>query len=392
MNRRAFVKGSLALAGVAAIGNIGLAEEGTGTMNKKPLVVYFSHAGENYSVGVITEGNTAKVAKALAAQTGADLWEIKEADPYSQAYAPCITRAKKEREEKARPAILGEIPDLAKYDEVYLGYPNWWGDAPMVVYTFMDRAKIEGKTFYPFCTHEGSGLGSTDRSLATAYPKATIAPQGLALYGHVAQKEPETVKTAVADWLKKIGKETVPTVYPFSVKGLKGETVSLGTYRGKVLLIVNTATRCGFTPQYTGLEAMYERLKERGFEILDFPCNQFGRQAPGTDEEIHAFCVGTYKTTFPQFAKIEVNGENADPLFKFLTGNMAFNGFPPDGKFAPVLDKIQREADPDYAKKSSIKWNFTKFLVGRDGRVLRRFEPNAPLSDVEAAITQALKE
>ena len=180
------------------------------------------------------------------------------------------------------------------------------------------------------------------------------------------------------------------TVYQFTVKGRAGEQFSLADCKGKVLLIVNTATRCGFTPQYDGLEAMYERLKDRGFELLDFPCNQFGAQAPGTEEEIHSFCVLNYKTAFPQFAKVEVNGENAEPLFKFLVANTSFEGFPPDGKIAPILEKMLGEADPDYAKKPSIKWNFTKFLIGRDGRIIRRFEPTAPLSEVEAAIEKAL--
>ena len=166
----------------------------------------------------------------------------------------------------------------------------------------------------------------------------------------------------------------------------RGDHESGFNYAGKVLLVVNTATRCGFTPQYEGLEAMYERLKGNGFELLDFPCNQFGQQAPGTDEEIHSFCVLNYKTAFPQFARVEVNGENAAPLFQFLVANTTFGGFPQDGKLAPILEKILGEADPDYAKKPDIKWNFTKFLVGKDGRIVRRFEPTAPLAEVEEAI------
>ena len=184
--------------------------------------------------------------------------------------------------------------------------------------------------------------------------------------------------------------EMKDTVYQFTVKDRAGGEVSLKDYAGKVLLIVNTATRCGFTPQYDGLEAMYERLKGRGFELLDFPCNQFGQQAPGTDEEIHGFCVLNYKTAFPQFAKVEVNGENAAPLFSFLVANTTFGGFPQDGKLAPILEKMLGEADPDYAKKPYIKWNFTKFLVGKDGRIVRRFEPTAPLAEVESAIAAEL--
>ena len=180
------------------------------------------------------------------------------------------------------------------------------------------------------------------------------------------------------------------TVYQFTVKGRKGEDVSLADYKGKVLLIVNTATRCGFTPQYEGLEWMYDQHKDNGFEILDFPCNQFGQQAPGTDDEIHTFCVVNYKTAFPRFAKVDVNGDNAAPLFRFLTDNTKFEGFPQDGKIAPILEKMLGEADPDYAKKPDVKWNFTKFLIGKDGRIVRRFEPTAPLSEVESAIVAEL--
>ena len=181
------------------------------------------------------------------------------------------------------------------------------------------------------------------------------------------------------------------TVYQFTVKGRNGEDVSLADYKGKVLLIVNTATRCGFTPQYEGLEWMYDQHKELGFEILDFPCNQFGQHAPGTDDEIHTFCVLHYKTAFPRFAKVDVNGDNAAPLFRFLTQNAKFEGFPQDGKFAAVLEKMLGDADSDYAKKPSIKWNFTKFLIGRDGRIVRRFEPTAPLSDINAEVEKALR-
>ena len=181
------------------------------------------------------------------------------------------------------------------------------------------------------------------------------------------------------------------TVYDFTVKDRLGQDVSLSDYRGKVLLIVNTATGCGFTPHYEPLEAMYKELKEQGFEILDFPCNQFGQQAPGTDDEIHTFCVVNYKTAFPRFAKVDVNGDNAAPLFRFLTDNTKFEGFSHDDKIAPILEKMLGEADPDYAKKPDIKWNFTKFLIGKDGRIVRRFEPTAPLSDIEAEVEKALQ-
>ena len=181
------------------------------------------------------------------------------------------------------------------------------------------------------------------------------------------------------------------SIHQFSVKGRDGKNVQLEEFSGKVLLIVNTATRCGFTPQYEALEAMYERLHDKGFEILDFPCNQFGQQAPGTDEEIYSFCQLNYHTAFPQFAKVEVNGANADPLFRYLVSNTTFQGFPPDGKIAPILEKMLSKADPDYASKPDIKWNFTKFLVDKNGKIVRRFEPTAPLSEVESAVRELLE-
>ena len=172
---------------------------------EKSIVIDFSHTGENYSVGNITEGNTAKVAKEIARQTGAAIHEIKEAEPYPVKYNACIDRAKKELQAKARPAIQGEIPDLSSCDAIYIGYPNWWGDAPMVVYSFLEKAKIDGKTILPFCTHEGSGLGSTARNLAKAFPKAKVEQKGLAMRGATAQKDADAVKKAVAEWLKSLG-------------------------------------------------------------------------------------------------------------------------------------------------------------------------------------------
>ena len=234
---------------------------------------------------------------------------------------------------------------------------------------------------------------------------ASAARKAVSLGNAAARKAGHVVGSGASHFIKGVGegidastaefraeeKDMNKTVYSFTVKDREGGEVSLDKYRGKVLLVVNTATRCGFTPQYEGLEAMYERLRGGGFELLDFPCNQFGQQAPGTDEEIHSFCVLNYKTAFPQFAKVDVNGENAAPLFRYLTDSAGFEGFPQDGKLAPILEKMLGEADPDYAKKPSIKWNFTKFLVGKDGRVIRRFEPTAPLADVEKAIVDAMQ-
>ena len=156
------------------------------------------------------------------------------------------------------------------------------------------------------------------------------------------------------------------SIYDYSVKDRKGNDISLDRFKGKVLLIVNTATGCGFTPQYEGLEKLHETYKEKGLEILDFPCNQFGNQAPGSDDEIHEFCTLKYNTTFDQFAKIEVNGENESPLYTFLKKEQG-----------GVLG-------------SKIKWNFTKFLVNREGKVVARFAPTDTPEKIEKSIKELI--
>jgi glutathione peroxidase len=164
----------------------------------------------------------------------------------------------------------------------------------------------------------------------------------------------------------KLGGIFMNNIYDFKVKDYKGNEVSLEQYKGKVLLIVNTATKCGFTPQYTELEELYKKYKDQGFEILDFPCNQFFAQAPGTSLDIHEGCVLRFAIEFPQFEKINVNGKNEIPLYRYLKDNVV-NG-----------------------SKNNIKWNFTKFLVDREGNVVRRFEPTESLDDVRAAVKELL--
>ena len=176
------------------------------------------------------------------------------------------------------------------------------------------------------------------------------------------------------------------SIYDFKVKDDMGNDVSLADYKGKVLLIVNTATRCGFTPQYDELEALYEKYHADGFEILDFPCNQFGEQAPGTIEEIHQFCTANFNIQFPQFDKIDVNGANESPLFTYLKAQKGFGGFDLNDQRGKFMDEMLRKQDADYDKKSDIKWNFTKFLVSRDGRVVKRYEPTDKMTDIDAAI------
>lgn len=179
------------------------------------------------------------------------------------------------------------------------------------------------------------------------------------------------------------------SIYDFTVKAQDGSDVSLADYKGKVLLIVNTATGCGFTPQYDELQDLYEEHQKDGLEILDFPCNQFGEQAPGDDTEIHDFCTGRYGITFPQFSKIDVKGETAIPLYKWLTDNTKFEGFDKN-PMGMMLSSMLKKADKDFKTSSAVKWNFTKFLVDREGNIVARFEPMTSLKKVKAKVEEVL--
>ena len=178
-------------------------------------------------------------------------------------------------------------------------------------------------------------------------------------------------------------------IYDFKVAARDGSEVSLEDYKGKVLLVVNTATGCGFTPHYEPLEAMYKEYRDQGFEILDFPCNQFADQAPGSDDEIHEFCQVKFGTEFPQFKKIDVNGENADPLFAFLATEKPFESFG-KGLKNKAIEKFANANNAKYGDKAYIKWNFTKFLVDREGNVVARFEPTYDMGEVKKAVAAAL--
>ncbi|MBR1758641.1 MAG: glutathione peroxidase [Lachnospiraceae bacterium] len=179
------------------------------------------------------------------------------------------------------------------------------------------------------------------------------------------------------------------SVYDYSVKNIKGEDISLKEFEGKVMLIVNTATGCGFTPQYKEIEEMYEKYHEQGLEIIDIPCNQFAGQTPGTDEEIHEFCTLKYKTQFPQMKKSEVNGENALPLYGYLKSQKGFEGFGMN-PMAIAMNTMLKKIDKDYKKNPDIKWNFTKFVVDRAGNVVARFEPTHSMKDVDKCVASLL--
>ncbi len=178
-------------------------------------------------------------------------------------------------------------------------------------------------------------------------------------------------------------------IYDYNVTTGNGDTLNLGEYKGKVILVVNTATGCGFTPQYAPIEQLYKDYHEKGLEILDIPCNQFGGQAPGTDEEIHEFCTLHYNTTFPQMKKADVNGDNELPLYTYLKSQKGFVGFD-EHELKGLLEDMFTKADPDWAKKPDIKWNFTKFVIDREGNVVARFEPTADMKKVEECIAGLL--
>ena len=177
--------------------------------------------------------------------------------------------------------------------------------------------------------------------------------------------------------------------YDFTLKDRFGNDFSLEAFRGKVVLVVNTATGCGFTPQYKPLEEMYEKYHQQGFEILDIPCNQFVGQTPGTDEEIHEFCTLRFNTQFAQMKKSDVNGENELPLYTWLKSQKGFEGFG-KGPMALAMSAMLKKLDKDYKNNPNIKWNFTKFLVDREGNVVARFEPTANMAKVEEAVAALL--
>ena len=186
--------------------------------------------------------------------------------------------------------------------------------------------------------------------------------------------------------------EQTSGIYDITVKDMDGSDVSLANYKGKVLLIVNVASKCGLTPQYEGLEALYQKYKDQGLEILAFPCNQFLEQEPGTNEEIQSFCSLNYNVTFPLFDKIDVNGEAESPLYTYLKKQAPFKGYPEGTEeFATMLDEIHQKTGTGFDQGDAIRWNFGKFLVSKDGKTILRFEPMVTPDMMEGAIQEFLK-
>lgn len=179
------------------------------------------------------------------------------------------------------------------------------------------------------------------------------------------------------------------SIYDLKIKNRNGEEISLDTYKGKVLIIVNTATGCGFTPQYEGLENLYKKYHDKGLEIIDIPCNQFGNQAPGNDDEIHEFCALKYNTSFDQFTKADVNGENELPLYTYLKGQIKEDKI--EGLKNKMAMKAVEKISTSTKKEGDIKWNFTKFLVDKEGNVVGRYSPTYKPEDMEKDIIKLLK-
>ena len=342
----------------------------------KVLVAYFS-----------ATGTTKGVAKQLAEVTGGTLHEIKPAQPYTDAdlnWRDKQSRSSVEMKDKtSRPAITDKFKNMKDYDVIYVGFPIWWYTCPTIINTFMEAYDFKGKTVIPFATSGGSDIKKACEDLKAAYPDVNWKEGKL--LNRATKKDIETwVKTLTNDL------SNMSTIYDYKALSNKGKEVNFADYKGKVLLVVNTASKCGFTPQYDGLEAPYQKYKDQGLVIIGFPCDQFGHQEPGTNEEIEEFCRLNHGVTFPLMSKIEVNGENAHPVYKWLESQAGFAGFAPEHKLSKLMDEMLSKADPDYASKPDIKWNFTKFLINREGKVVGRFEPTSEPSDLEKPIEEQL--
>ena len=225
-------------------------------------------------------------------------------------------------------------------------------------------------------------MGKTPRTKLYQYLLVSVTAFAALLFNACDGKQQENTA-------KPKGTETMSSFYDFSLPAMNGETVKMSDFRGKVVLVVNTATGCGFTPQYAPIEQLYLDYHDKGLEILDIPCNQFGAQAPGTDEEIHNFCTLHYNTTFPQMKKSDVNGANELPLYTYLKSQKGFRGLD-EHEYKKLLEDMFAKADPEWDKKPDIKWNFTKFIIDRNGNVVARFEPTADMKKVEDCIKSLL--
>ena len=320
------------------------------------LVAYYSWS---------ESGNTKYIAELIRKHTNGELLEIKPKNAYPKDYNACLAQAQKEIRDGVRVELANEPVDFKKYDVIFIGSPNWFGTIAPPAASFLASADLAGKTVIPFFTYGSGGMQNCERDAKKLAEKAKAVLPAKAIRGaNVRQADKE-----IADWIKSsltITKEAAASeFYGFTLKSWDGKEVKTADFKGKVVLVVNTATRCGFTPQYERLEKLYKEYHDKGFELIDIPCNQFGAQAPGSDEEINTFCTSRYSTTFPRMTKCDVNGDNQIGLYKFLK---------------------------EETNKADIRWNFTKFLVDRNGKVVKRFESGDSLDELEKLIKSQLEQ
>ena len=320
------------------------------------LVAYYSWS---------ESGNTKYAAEQIRKAAGGELFEIKPKNAYPKDYNACLAQAQKEIRDGVRVELANEPVDFKKYDVIFIGSPNWFGTIAPPAASFLASADLAGKTVIPFFTYGSGGMQNCERDAKKLAEKAKAVLPAKAIRGASVREADKEIAGWVGSMVTGYKKEEASGFYGFELKSWDGKDVKTADFKGKVVLVVNTATRCGFTPQYERLEKLYKDYHDKGFELIDIPCNQFGGQAPGSDEEINTFCTSRYSTTFPRMTKCDVNGDKQIPLYKFLKAE---------------------------TNKADIRWNFTKCLVGRDGKVVKRFESGDSLDELEKLIKTQLEQ
>ncbi|MBR4718178.1 MAG: redoxin domain-containing protein [Lentisphaeria bacterium] len=354
------------------------------------LIAYFSWSesgNTKYAAEQIRKAvNSGVVGGGKDGVIGGELLEIKPKNAYPKDYNACLAQAQKEIRDGVRVELANEPVDFRKYDVIFIGSPNWFGTIAPPAASFLASAELAGKIVIPFFTYGSGGMQNCERDTKSLLEKAgkvfpaenihTVAQsqeahKGIIVYpakairGASVREADKEIAGWVGSMVTGYKKEEASGFYGFELKSWDGKEVKTSDFKGKVVLVVNTATRCGFTPQYERLEKLYKEYHDKGFELIDIPCNQFGGQAPGSDEEINTFCTSRYSTTFPRMTKCDVNGDKQIPLYKFLK---------------------------EETNKADIRWNFTKFLIGRDGKVVKRFESGESLDELEKLIKSQLEQ
>ena len=300
------------------------------------LVAYYSWS---------ESGNTKYAAEQIQKSSGGELLEIKPKNAYPKDYSACLAQAQKEIRDGVRVELANEPVDFRKYDVVFIGSPNWFGTVAPPAASFFASAGLAGKTVIPFFTYGSGGMQNCERDAKKLAEKAGKVLPAKAIRGANVREADKEIADWVGSMLDVTKDAAASGFYGFELKSWDGKDVKTADFKGRVVLVVNTATRCGFT--------------------IDIPCNQFGGQAPGSDEEINTFCTSRYSTTFPRMTKCDVNGEKQIPLYKFLK---------------------------EETNKADIRWNFTKFLVDRNGKVVKRFESGDSLDELEKLIKSLLEQ